>query len=187
MQAQSKKKQQKKQQFVRSLTVRRQMGQKSRGIIAIGHFTFLCALGGGGMKSQKREGDGATPIGTMRFLSGFRRQFYKPIAQAGFELHRIDKNDGWCDSNFDANYNRAVKLPYLKSAEKMQRDDHLYDIGLIPDWNISSRVMNKGSAIFLHLKKGDYQPTQGCVAISRRDMERLLPHISRKTKLIILP
>ena len=78
-----------------------------------------------------------------------------------------------------------MRLPYQASAEKLLRDDHLYDIALIPDWNIRQRIQNRGSAIFVHLARPAYTPTEGCIALSRRDMERLLPHISRKTRLII--
>ena len=56
----------------------------------------------------------------------------------------------------------------------MWRDDHLYDIVGVLDWNISPRVRGRGSAIFLHLARPGYRPTAGCIALSRRDLGLLL-------------
>ena len=54
--------------------------------------------------------------------------------------------------------------------------DELYDICIVLDWNVSCRKRNGGSAIFFHLIRPGYEPTAGCVALSRRDMWRILPH-----------
>jgi L,D-peptidoglycan transpeptidase YkuD (ErfK/YbiS/YcfS/YnhG family) len=98
----------------------------------------------------------------------------------------IRKSMLWCDASGDANYNRPVKAPFAKSHEKLMRKDHLYDICLVMDWNISSRKQNSGSAIFFHLARPGYRPTEGCVAISRRDMLRLLPLVGPKTVVKVL-
>ncbi|MHC5306129.1 L,D-transpeptidase family protein [Bartonella sp. LJL80] len=185
MQVHLKKKPTKKQQFVAFIMVRKRCGQKSQGILAAGQQRFICALGRGGISAQKREGDGATPLATMALLGGFRRQGLRALPAGGIALKRVGKRDGWCDAVGDANYNRPVRLPYRASAEHMQRSDSLYDVGMIADWNISRRIMGRGSAIFMHLARQNYQPTEGCIALSRRDMERLLPHVSRATKIRI--
>ena len=39
-------------------------------------------------------------------------------------------------------------------------------------------VSPAGSAIFLHLEKNDFQPTLGCIAVSRAVMGRILSHIT---------
>ena len=64
--------------------------------------------------------------------------------------------------------------------------DALYDICLVLDWNVTSRRRNKGSAIFFHLIRPGYEPTAGCVAITRRDMLRILPHLRRRTVVRVL-
>ena len=91
-------------------------------------------------------------------------------------LRAIAPDDGWCDAPDDVNYNRPVKLPYPASAETMWRDDHLYDLVAVLGYNDRPVVPGKGSAIFLHLARPDYAPTQGCVAVSRADLEDLLSH-----------
>ena len=93
----------------------------------------------------------------------------------------ITKNLGWCEVPEDRNYNRPVKIPYGASHERIKRDDRLYDACLVLDWNISSRMRGRGSAIFFHLARPGFTPTQGCVAVSRRTMARLLPLLSNRT------
>ncbi|WP_455474086.1 L,D-transpeptidase family protein [Bartonella sp. B30(2025)] len=175
-----------KKTFVSSITIRRQAGGQRRGILCAGQNRFFCALGRTGISALKREGDGATPLAHMRCLKGFFGDSYRPFLRSVLPFHRIRIQDGWCDASGDANYNRLVRLPYSNNAEKMYREDGLYDIVVVLDWNITERKMAKGSAIFMHLARKNYTPTQGCIALSRRDMERLLPHMNRQTKIIVL-
>jgi L,D-peptidoglycan transpeptidase YkuD (ErfK/YbiS/YcfS/YnhG family) len=65
----------------------------------------------------------------------------------------------------------------------MSRGDRLYDACLVLDWNIKPRRRNCGSAIFFHLARAGFTPTQGCVAVTARTMARLLPLIDRHTVL----
>jgi L,D-peptidoglycan transpeptidase YkuD (ErfK/YbiS/YcfS/YnhG family) len=92
----------------------------------------------------------------------------------------------WCDAPDDANYNRPVRAPFLPSHETMTRPDQLYDVCLVMDWNVTSRRRYGGSAIFFHLAKPGYPPTEGCVAIAFRDMQRLLPLIGPETMVRVL-
>ncbi|EJF91007.1 L,D-transpeptidase family protein [Bartonella tamiae] len=186
MQVNLKRKAQERQSFVTIIVVRRRMGQRSQGILAIGQNRFICALGASGIVSQKYEGDGATPRGVMKVLQGFRQKNVHSRTKHCLKMRIIGNRDGWCDENWDANYNRPVRLPYRASAEEMQRKDEIYDMGLIVDWNIQKRVMNRGSAIFMHLARKGYTPTRGCIALSRRDMERVFTVVSNKTRLLIL-
>jgi len=176
--------------FHTSLIVRRRPGTKHLGIIQAGNLTLRCALGRSGITAFKCEGDGATPLATMPILSGFCKEFIPPHGRCGLPLRKSRIQDGWCDEAGDANYNRPVTLPYPASAETMRRDDALYDIGFVLDWNISTRCQGRGSAIFLHLarqnEKGGLCPTQGCIALVSRDMRRLIPYLKRGRKIITM-
>jgi L,D-peptidoglycan transpeptidase YkuD (ErfK/YbiS/YcfS/YnhG family) len=169
------------------IIVRPAPGNPRRAIVQAGDLTFPAALGRGGRTSRKREGDGATPIADMRLLYGFFRkdQVKSPLGTT-LPMTPIDKTMLWCDAPQDASYNRPARLPFKPSHEKMMRGDHLYDICLVMDWNMSSRSRNRGSAIFFHLAKPGYQPTEGCVAIKRRDMLRLLPLVGPETVVRVL-
>lgn len=170
---------------LRSLVVRAKPGDQRKGLIAAGGTVFPCALGHGGITANKREGDGGTPLGRMRILSGyFRNDHFQPGATK-LGLAPISDNLGWCEVPEDRNYNRPVSIPYAVSHERMKRDDALYDVCLVLDWNIAPRRRGRGSAIFFHLARPDFTPTQGCVAVTARVMARLLPHLSRRTTLIV--
>jgi L,D-peptidoglycan transpeptidase YkuD (ErfK/YbiS/YcfS/YnhG family) len=91
-----------------------------------------------------------------------------------FALTQIQPDDGWCDTSDDPNYNKPVKHPYRVSAEKMWRDDNLYDIVVILGHNDDPVVAGMGSAIFLHCARPDYGPTAGCVALAKADLVALL-------------
>lgn len=172
--------------FVSLIAVRKRCGTTTQGILAIGQYRFLCALGKNGFTARKREGDGATPLAVMPVIGGCEKNSLRALPHHLLTLQRVRPADGWCDAVWDANYNRPVRLPYRNSAEKLCRNDDIYDIVLIPDWNIRRRIQNRGSAIFFHLARPQYTSTEGCIAVSRRTMERILPYISNKTRITTL-
>jgi L,D-peptidoglycan transpeptidase YkuD (ErfK/YbiS/YcfS/YnhG family) len=163
------------------ITVRQAPGRPGRGILALGAMALPCALGRSGIRALKREGDGATPMAHLRLICGFYRPGGGRWPATALAMRPIGPADGWCDAPTDRNYNRPVRLPYPASHERMARTDGLYDICIALDWNLSSRGRGRGSAIFLHLARPGYPPTAGCIALSRRDMARILPRLSRRT------
>ncbi|WP_064696599.1 L,D-transpeptidase family protein [Rhizobium aegyptiacum] len=169
-----------------TIVVRPAPGKKSRAIVRFGAITVPAAIGRSGRTIMKREGDGATPIASMRLISGFRRGERNGHLSTALSLRRIRADMLWCDQPGNANYNRLVRAPFGASHEEMQRSDGLYDICLVMDWNISSRARNRGSAIFFHLIRSGYEPTAGCVAVSLSDMRRLLPHLRKGTIVRVL-
>jgi L,D-peptidoglycan transpeptidase YkuD (ErfK/YbiS/YcfS/YnhG family) len=116
------------------------------------------------------EGDGVTPTG--RFV--LHRVLYRPdriaLPATGLPTAAIAPDDGWCDAPFDPFYNRPVKLPYPVSAETLWRVDHLYDLIVTLSFNDAPPVPGAGSAIFLHVARFDYGPTQGCIALAQVDL-----------------
>jgi L,D-peptidoglycan transpeptidase YkuD (ErfK/YbiS/YcfS/YnhG family) len=135
-----------------------------------------CVFGRGGIvpAEDKREGDGASPAG----LWPLRRVLYRadrgPAPKTALQVAVIERDDGWCDAAGDAAYNRPVKHPYPASAEHLWREDGLYDLVVVLGHNDDPVVPGAGSAIFLHLASPDGKPTEGCVAVSRADLEALL-------------
>ena len=101
-------------------------------------------------------------------------------------VHAIRAHDGWCDDPTSRNYNRLIKLPSRRSAEGLQREDHLYDLVLVLGYNDRPRVKGKGSAIFMHLARPGFTPTDGCIALSRHDLTMLLAQAGRGTQVVIL-
>ncbi|PST18082.1 hypothetical protein C7U61_17425 [Rhizobium sp. JAB6] len=164
-----------------TIVVRPAPVQKTRALVRVGGMTVLAAIGRSGRSILKREGDGATPIAAMKLLYGFTRGDRVRFLRTALPMRHIRKDMLWCDQSDDPNYNRPVKAPFKPSHEELRRGDGLYDICLVLDWNVRSRRRNRGSAIFFHLIRPGYEPTAGCVAVSLRDMKRILPSLRKGT------
>jgi len=171
---------------LRPIVVRRAPGRPCQARVQLAHGIRQAAIGRSGLRALKREGDGGTPMGRFpirlvlyRADRGFRPRTKLPV-------HAIRETDGWCDDPADRNYNRLVTLPSPRSAEGLKRADHVYDFVLVLGHNDRPRVKGKGSAIFVHLAREGYTPTEGCIAFSRRDLVALLAEIRRGTEIIVM-
>lgn len=167
--------------FVRSLSAR-----ATKGVLSCGNLRFVCALGRSGRRAVKREGDGATPIGSFALRHVLYRADRVRRPSTLLPVSRIRTKDGWCDDPRDRNYNRPVRHPYPASAEHLWRDDHLYDLVVVMGHNDAPRVKCAGSAVFLHVAGPGMAPTAGCVALQRRDLMRLLAQLSPRSRIRIL-
>jgi L,D-peptidoglycan transpeptidase YkuD (ErfK/YbiS/YcfS/YnhG family) len=147
--------------------------------------TMPCALGRGGVGAFKREGDGATPRGRFALRRIWLRPDRRPPPTSGLPSCLTETHDGWCDDPRHPRYNRPVRLPFAAGHERMWRDDGIYDVVIEIGWNDRPAIRGRGSAIFLHLARPGYTPTEGCVAVSRRDMARLLPRLGPHTRIDI--
>jgi L,D-peptidoglycan transpeptidase YkuD (ErfK/YbiS/YcfS/YnhG family) len=148
-----------------------------------------CALGRAGVRpaADKREGDGASPLGVWPIRRVLYRPDREPAPRTGLPVAALTPQDGWCDAPEDPAYNRPVRLPYPASAEELWREDRVYDLIVILGHNDDPPVSPMGSAIFLHLIQPDGSPTAGCVAIQREDMLDLLARAQPGDALAILP
>lgn len=171
---------------VKTILVRPAPRKKSRAIVQLGPLRFAAAIGRGGRTGCKKEGDGATPIAAMALLSGFLRGDRLARPKTRLPLQRTGRRMLWCDQADHACYNRPVRAPFRPGHEELYRTDGLYDLCLVLDWNVTSRRRNRGSAIFFHLIRPGYEPTAGCIAVSRRDMIRILRHVRRGTVVRVL-
>ncbi|HWD68273.1 MAG TPA: L,D-transpeptidase family protein [Caulobacteraceae bacterium] len=135
-----------------------------------------CALGPAGVipAGAKREGDGATPAGLWPLRRVLWRPDRGPAPATRLPHAPLEADDGWCDAPKDPAYNQPVRLPYPASAEHLWRDDRVYDLIIVLGYNDDPVVPGAGSAIFLHLARADYEPTQGCVALAAGDLLHLL-------------
>ncbi len=149
------------------------------GRLRFGNLYFPAAIGKGGVRALKREGDGATPRGFWRAM----RIYYRPDRlrrpAAALPAQPLCPGFGWCDAPGDRNYNRRVPLTYNASAERLWRDDGLYDAILVLDYNVTRRSAGRGSAIFVHIARPGLRPTEGCIALKRQHLLRLLAVLPR--------
>lgn len=170
---------------LRLIRVRRAAGCPTRGHLIAGNRVFPAALGRGGIRAGKREGDGGTPRGCFRLLRLWYRTDRLPRPRSLLPLRRIRKEDGWCEDPRDRNYNRPVKLSPSSGADRLWRDDHLYDLIIELDHNTRPRIPYRGSAVFIHFARKGFSPTAGCVALKRGDLQKLLPMLARDCRIEI--
>jgi L,D-peptidoglycan transpeptidase YkuD (ErfK/YbiS/YcfS/YnhG family) len=171
---------------VRKIIVRSLAPRDTVGTLTCGSLTLRCALGRSGIRASKREGDGATPRGAFRIESAFYRRDRLCRPATGLPVSVTRTEDGWCDATEDRNYNRRVTHPYPASAEHLWRRDGLYDVVVVVGYNRNPRRRAAGSAIFMHVAEKGLRPTEGCVALSRRDLLKVIAHIGPRTRLVII-
>lgn len=157
--------------------------------------TYKCAIGKNGFSADKKEGDGRTPLGIFPLRECWYRADKIEKPQTNLPVKIIHENDGWCDDAESPDYNRNIKLPYNLSHEKLWRDDDItnphvgfvstkkysiYDLIIPIGYNDSPAVVGKGSAIFIHIARENYEPTEGCVALKLPDLLEILPFLYNK-------
>lgn len=166
---------------MQSFEVRPSARDHRQGVLKVGPLALNVALGRSGIGMLKREGDGHTPRASLRLLYGFWRSDRVARPKTRLPMIASRKTMVWCDDPKSPLYNRLSRLPLKESHETICRSDQLYDIVIVMDWNVSSRRRGAGSAIFLHLARPGYKPTEGCIAVTQRDMLRLLEVAERDT------
>jgi len=92
---------------------------------------------------------------------------------------------GWCDDSRSRSYNQQIKLPNKFGHEKLFRNDNLYDLILVLNYNINPTIKYKGSAIFIHIAKNSYKKTKGCIALKKEHLIELISKIKTNTKIKI--
>ncbi len=152
-----------------------------RGILRAGPLALIVALGKSGIRANKFEGDGATPRGRFHLVRLWWRADRLPRPPSLLPTRRIRPDDAWCEDPADRNYNRPVKLSRGDAADRLWRDDHLYDLVIELDHNRRPRIAGRGSAVFIHVARAGLLPTAGCIALAAPALRRLLPRLSVKT------
>lgn len=142
--------------------------------VEAGSERFPCKIGRAGSVPAdcKREGDGATPLGRWPVRGVLLRPDKGFVPPSGVAWRYLRRGDGWCDDSLAGQYNRPIPLPAAAGAERLSRDDDLYDAIIVLGHNDSPPVAGAGSAIFCHVA-GDGD-TEGCVALDRQHLARLI-------------
>ena len=154
-------------------------------IISFRDYNAKCAVGKRGISIKKREGDLRTPKGSFALEYVLYRKDRTKNIQTSIKKKIIKKNMGWCNDPKSKQYNKLIYFPFKFSAEKLYRKDHCYDIIIVISYNRLNILKNKGSAIFLHLAKKNFTSTEGCVAVNKKTMLKLLRFINTRSRILI--
>lgn len=148
---------------------------------------YPCVLGRTGVTRNKAEGDGKTPIGTFPLRQLLYRADRLEKPQTGLPVEVLTPDTGWCEDPADPEYNKKVTLPRAGAIDNMTRDDHLYDLCIVVGYNDAPPVAGKGSAIFIHLARGEGKPTAGCIGLNKKDLLEVLKLLHDKSSITIMP
>lgn len=140
----------------------------------------------------KKEGDGRAPAGVFRLSKAFG---YTTEAMPGWKMPYLYLNssvecvDDTASKFYNQIIDRSAVSPDWNSSEQMLRSDDLYRWGVLVEHNSSPAVAGAGSCIFLHIWRGPGQPTVGCTAMQKADLESLLAWLdpARAPLLVQLP
>jgi L,D-peptidoglycan transpeptidase YkuD (ErfK/YbiS/YcfS/YnhG family) len=167
------------------LSVRRRPGDGCRGWLIAGPHALPVALGRGGIKANKREGDGGTPRGRFRLKRLWWRGERHVRPATLLPARRIKPDDGWCEDPSDRHYNQPVKLPPGNKADRLARTDALYDFIIEIDHNTRPRIAGRGSAVFIHVARPQFAPTAGCIALKLGTLRRLLARLGPRSTIVV--
>ncbi len=157
---------------------------KNKDTLIIDDFKLKCCIGKRGVKSKKKEGDLTTPRGVFKLGPVYYRNDRVPKPVTKLKCYKIKKNMGWCNDVNSKYYNRKIIIKKKIKHEKMFRKDYKYDYVILINYNYQNPIINKGSAIFLHLTN-NYKPTLGCIALKKKDLLILLKIAKINTKIKI--
>ena len=149
--------------------------------LSYNNYKAKCAIGKRGIRNKRKEGDLITPKGKFKIkYILFRKDRIKNI-QTQIKKKVIKKNMGWCDDPKSKEYNKLIRLPFKYGHEKLYRKENIYDVILVLNYNTNPIVKNKGSAIFIHVAKQNYKKTQGCVALKKKHLLKIIKDLNKNT------
>jgi L,D-peptidoglycan transpeptidase YkuD (ErfK/YbiS/YcfS/YnhG family) len=170
---------------LRLIRVRSRPGRPSQGWLTAGPWTLPVALGRGGIKANKREGDGGTPRGIFHPVRLWWRADRMPRPRTLLPVRRIGPQDAWSEDPSSRRYNQPFRRSANEPGDRLRRGDRLYDMIVEIDHNTRPRIAGRGSAVFIHIARPAFAPTAGCVALRTNDLKALLSRLGPKTRISI--
>lgn len=149
-------------------------------------YRIKCAIGKRGIAKKKREGDFVTPVGLFKIKHLFYRKDRIKKFKTALKKVKLTKEMAWCDDPKSKKYNKFFNSMSSHTSEKLFRKDNIYDIIVVLNYNMNPIIKNKGSAIFIHVAKKNYQSTKGCIAVKKKELLKLLKEIKKSTRVKII-
>ena len=141
---------------------------------------YPARVGWNGMRVNRREGDGTTPIGTFPIAPTMYGNGPNPGVR--FRYVRLRCGDWWVEDSRSTAYNTfqrlgcGVRPPFRVTTPDMSKDRRAYVHLAVIEFNMHPIVPGRGSGIFLHAQTGG--ATNGCVSLRRGDLVRVLRWLS---------
>ena len=154
--------------------------------LTFNNYKAKCAIGKRGIGNKTKEGDLITPKGIYKPKYVLYRKDRVKKIKTKLKKIIIKKNMGWCNDVRSNQYNKLIKLPFNYGHEKLYKKENIYDIILVLNYNMSPIIKNKGSAIFIHVSKRNYKKTEGCVALKKIHLIKVLKELKNNTSIKIV-
>ena len=153
--------------------------------MAFGPLDAVIGKNGFAPAEEKREGDGKTPSGIYPLTMTFG---YDANIRTKMPYRQALVYDIWVDDPQADDYNRWTKIQETKAAsyEMMKREDDQYKYGVVIEYNTDPVIKGNGSAIFLHIWKGEALPTAGCVAVSEENIIKIIEWLDPQASPVII-
>ncbi len=141
---------------------------------------YSARVGRNGLRLNRREGDGTTPIGM--FTIGSRMFGNQPNPGLKFRYTRLRCGDWWVEDPDSPAYNTFQRIgcgrrpPFRTTTPDMSKDRRAYAYLAVVEFNMKPVVPDRGSGIFLHVQMGS--PTNGCISLPRAQLLRVLRWLS---------
>lgn len=149
------------------------------------NYKVKCAIGKRGINIKKKEGDLITPKGTFKIKKLLYRRDKIGAINTKLKKIVIKKNMGWCNDTKSKDYNKLISFPFRFTAERLYRKDNIYDLILVLNYNMNPIRKGKGSAIFIHIAKNNFSATEGCVALKKNNLKKIIKKLNKNIKVII--
>ena len=157
----------------------------NKKFLTFNNYKAKCALGKRGIGFKREEGDLITPKGVFKIKYILYRKDRLKKIQSKLRKITIKKNMGWCDDPKSRDYNKLIKLPSKYTYEKLYKKENIYDIILVLNFNMNPILKKKGSAVFIHVARKNFAKTEGCIAIKKTYLLKIIKEIKTSTKVKI--
>ena len=157
----------------------------NKKFLTFNNYKAKCALGKRGIGFKREEGDLITPKGVFKIKYILYRKDRLKKIQSKLRKITIKKNMGWCDDPKSRDYNKLIKLPSKYTYEKLYKKENIYDIILVLNFNMNPILKKKGSAVFIHVARKNFAKTEGCIAIKKVYLLKIIKEIKTSTKVKI--
>ena len=137
---------------------------------------YTARVGWNGLRVNRREADGTTPIGTFPILP--RMYGNAPNPGVAFRYTRLRCGDWWVEDPRSPAYNTfqrvgcGVRPPFKVTTPDMSKSPKAYASLAVIGFNMHPVVPGRGSGIFLHVEV--HSSTNGCVSLPRPQLLRVL-------------
>jgi L,D-peptidoglycan transpeptidase YkuD (ErfK/YbiS/YcfS/YnhG family) len=141
---------------------------------------YAARAGRNGLRENRREGDGTTPIGM--FSIGRTMYGNEPNPGVKYRYRHIRCGDWWVEDPSSPAYNTFQRIgcgrrpPFRVTTPDMSKDRHAYAYLAVVEFNMNPVVPGRGSGIFLHVQRGN--ATNGCVSLRRAALLRVIRWLS---------